>query len=69
MDNSNQLLRISNISKNTIIILYDINGKQLLTQTSNSNINIDMSHFAKGIYTVKVIDTNRTYTQKVIKEL
>ena len=68
MDNTFQMLMISNLSMNSIITIYDITGKQLLSHKSNQYLNVDMSKYAKGIYTVNIKDANGNITKKIIKE-
>ena len=68
MDNSFQMLMISNLSLNSTITIYDITGKHLLSHTSNQYLKVDMSKYAKGIYTVNIMDANGSITKKIIKE-
>ncbi len=51
------------------VMVYDMNGR-LLTSVSDSaeQAGIDISAYAKGIYFVKVISGEQTYTAKVVKE-
>jgi len=51
------------------IAIYSIEGKQLYRQnTVSENVEIDMSGFRPGIYFVKAIGQNETWTQKVLKK-
>jgi hypothetical protein len=51
------------------IVVYSVEGKQLNSQnTTSENIEIDMSGFRPGIYIVKAIAQNETWTQKIMKQ-
>jgi hypothetical protein len=51
------------------IVVYSIEEKQLYSQnTTSGNVEIDMSGFRPGIYFVKAIGQNETWTQKVLKK-
>jgi len=50
------------------LMLYDYQGKVVLTQTTPSNI-IDMSRFPQGLYFLHIIsDTGTVHVQKLIKQ-
>lgn len=50
------------------IIIYDINGKELLNQSLNGKLNqINMCNFPKGIYFVKLINDTIVETHKIVK--
>ena len=53
------------------IVIYDMSGKKMLERTiSNSGstrYDFDLSAFASGLYTVRVIYSDKTVTQKVLK--
>jgi polyhydroxybutyrate depolymerase len=61
-------IRISSeISENSTIKIFDISGKEILSQIANSyQTEINISGFAEGIYIVKVINNNVTYENKII---
>jgi GH35 family endo-1,4-beta-xylanase len=51
------------------IVVYSVEGKQLYSQnTVSENVEIDMSGFRPGIYIVKAIGQNETWTQKILKK-
>ncbi|MBL7773889.1 MAG: T9SS type A sorting domain-containing protein [Chitinophagaceae bacterium] len=52
------------------IVLQDIQGKKLMEISCEKNVHtkeIDLSGFANGMYLIKVIGTNRSYTQRITK--
>jgi hypothetical protein len=50
------------------IAVYSIEGKQLYKlRTTSRNVEIDMSGFGAGIFFVRAIGQNETWTQKVLK--
>lgn len=53
-------LRINDLSEPISISVIDISGKEIWSknQTSESNVQIDISNFARGIYFVKIYDEN-----------
>jgi hypothetical protein len=58
-----------NSLKSTIISVYDTQGKLLLQQTiTKQQTELNISDFAKGIYILKVSDTNNTTISKFVKE-
>jgi hypothetical protein len=51
------------------IVVYSVEGKQVYSQnTASGNVEIDMSGFGPGIYFVKAIGQNETWTQKIMKQ-
>ncbi|GGE44190.1 hypothetical protein GCM10010832_25270 [Psychroflexus planctonicus] len=50
------------------IVIYNLNGKQVLNSTYNENQPIDVSNLAKGMYLVKVQTENGSLTKKLIKD-
>ncbi len=55
--------------QNATVSIYDIQGKQLLTQNiSQTQTQIDISSFAKGIYIVKLQTEKETLQSKFVKE-
>ena len=61
-------------SQDVNINIYDIYGKQMLTETKtvNSNsfnqYNYNLKHLSNGIYIINIITTNKTYKHKIIKQ-
>jgi hypothetical protein len=50
------------------IAVYSIEGKQLYKlNTTSKNVEIDMSGFKSGVYVLKAVSQNETWTQKVLK--
>jgi photosystem II stability/assembly factor-like uncharacterized protein len=60
-------LTILGLNPNSIVTIYNLNGKMLITREMSSN-QIDISNLPKGIYTLRVTDKNGIVTQKVIKQ-
>lgn len=53
---------------NFIIQIYDTRGKKVLEkEMSNSNMQIDISHFEKGIYIIKINKNANSIIKKIIK--
>lgn len=60
-------VQIKSNSKIDTITVFDSLGKIILIQTQNNN-EINVEHFSKGIYFVKVSSDNKTFYNKLIKE-
>ncbi len=61
-------LNIKNVhSSNAIIIIIDLQGKQILNKKISSD-QIDISNLPKGYYTVKLIDSGNVLVNKFVKE-
>ena len=53
----------------SLLSVYNINGQKLLNQQIGSGkTQIDMSGFAKGVYTVKLLNNNKVEIRKIVKE-
>ena len=51
------------------IKLYDMLGQQVVTQTANGKIEININHLPKGVYTVRIFSENRVIgNSKIIKK-
>lgn len=64
-----QTLKINTRSVNTSIFMYDIKGQLVLVQDLNKDSDIAVGHFARGVYTLKLVDNASgavTGIQKVI---
>jgi len=49
--------------------IYSLEGKQLYRlKTTSRNVEIDMSSFKSGVYVIKAIGQNETWTQKIMKQ-
>jgi uncharacterized protein (TIGR02145 family) len=65
---ANQKLYLKNIlSLNAYVTIYDLQGKQVMNRKITSNY-IDISTLSKGIYLVKIIDSEKILLDKLIKE-
>jgi hypothetical protein len=61
-------LNITNIDSNSEIEIYDLNGKLLIGKIAASDREtIDLSSLSRGIYIVKIRDTNSVSTSKIMK--
>ena len=62
-------LTINNISKNSTISIYDLNGRLIINKISKSEIEkIDVSNLTNGIYLIKVSDKKAIITSKFVKQ-
>jgi hypothetical protein len=53
----------------TIITLYDLSGRQMLTQKATyTHIELDLSAFAKGIYIVEIQSNKETFREKIVRQ-
>ena len=51
------------------IKIYDINGREMLTQTANGKTEIDISHLPKGVYIVNVFSDDKVVgSSKIVKQ-
>ena len=51
------------------ISLFNINGQELLRQQAGTGVvKLDMSGFAKGVYTIKRVNNNKVEVRKIVKE-
>lgn len=60
-------LFINGIMQNSIISIYDLNGKMVLS-TKKIDHSIDISRLANGIYTLRIADKNFHYSKKFVKQ-
>jgi len=65
---SNQLHIDSDQAKIEQIIIYNLNGKQVLKVDFHEDQTIDLSNLAKGMYLVKVQTETESLTKKLIKK-
>lgn len=63
-------LNITNVTANGKLEIFDMAGKQLLTKTLSSEMTIDLSTYAEGVYLLKFIDSAgiEKYSQRIIKQ-
>ena len=60
-------LFITNISQNSSVSIYDLQGNMLINKQFTEN-NIDIGFLQKGIYIVKITDKHKIILRKVVKE-
>ena len=55
--------------QNTTVSIYNLQGQLLLHQTVNQEKSeINISHFARGIYVIKLSNADNTFVSKFVKE-
>lgn len=67
--NDKAILTIEGLKKEADIIIYDINGrklKQYKINSSQKDLEIDVSDFSKGIYNIKILNEDSTISKKLI---
>jgi L-ascorbate metabolism protein UlaG (beta-lactamase superfamily) len=62
-----QLCFNSNISTNSKIQIFDLQGRLLIAETSSS-YPIDISNLSKGTYILQIIDSGKVTKQKIVKD-
>jgi Secretion system C-terminal sorting domain len=68
-DKINIILSNDDRFESTTITVYDLIGRQVLTQKTTANaVELDMSSLAKGTYLVKIDVDNSIYTEKIIRQ-
>jgi hypothetical protein len=68
-DKVNILLSNNDRFESTTVTVYDLIGRQVLTQKTTANaVELDMSNLAKGTYLVKIDANNSVYTEKIIRQ-
>jgi len=66
---ANDFLNIETIGISiSSVEMYNLLGKNVLTQNNSINNKIDISHLSSGIYLLKVNAEGRTFTTKIIKD-
>jgi hypothetical protein len=58
----------SNDTEISEVALYDILGKQLLSQNELANNRLDISNLTKGVYFMKISANGNSITKKIIKK-
>ena len=61
------ILTINGVNENAEISVFDLYGKKVLSQKTNSNT-IDVSDLSEGIYIVNITSENETVNYKIIKK-
>ncbi len=67
--NDKTRLEIKGLKSNADVIVYDIYGRAIKTYKLNANQNeleIDVKEFAKGVYNIKVTNSDCNITKKLI---
>ena len=61
-------IELENLINNSLLVeVYDIMGKKVVNKTVLENkMVINIANFPKGIYLVRVINNNKTFTQKIV---
>jgi Secretion system C-terminal sorting domain len=68
-DKVNILLPNNDRLETSTITVFDLIGRQVLTQKTTANaLELDMSNLAKGTYLVKIDANNSVYTEKIIRQ-
>jgi hypothetical protein len=63
------VLSISLPNSPVTITIFDINGRNLFNQEVNqTDLNISMAGYKKGIYLVKIISQNQSFVKRIIKD-
>jgi uncharacterized protein (TIGR02145 family) len=57
----------NNILKDAYVVIFDLQGKQVISRKIDSNP-IDISSLSKGLYVLKIIDSGNINMNKLIKE-
>jgi hypothetical protein len=63
---SNGIVNIEVKNQNSILRLFDLNGKVLLEKTLNASSKIDLQHFEKGVYIIQIQSDNKIQSKKLI---
>ena len=54
---------------NSTLSIFNVNGQELLTQkVVSSKTQLDMSGFAKGVYTIRLLNNDKVEVRKIVKE-
>ncbi|TGV01563.1 T9SS type A sorting domain-containing protein [Flavivirga rizhaonensis] len=64
------VLTLTNIPVNFEIKLYSILGTEFTVKKidNDNGVNLEMSELSSGVYILKILDENRTFTRKIIKK-
>jgi hypothetical protein len=60
-------IRIQNISENTLVSIFNIQGKEIFSKIVRNNETLNISSFSPGIYLVRVSNSQNNWTGKLIK--
>ena len=56
-------------SFNSTLSVFNINGQELLTkQVLSPKTQLDLSGFAKGVYTIRLLNNDKVEVRKIVKE-
>ena len=64
---NNSVTILSGSNQSLPLVIFAANGQQMMYTTIRSSAQIDISHFAKGIYYVSVYDPSGVRSQKIVK--
>lgn len=65
----NEILNISHTKEISNVLIFDLSGKQVYTQSiNNKHAQINVAHLAKGIYIVKAESAGEVKTFKIVKK-
>lgn len=62
----NQLNIINNKEMNTLLEIYNANGKLVYYNIINDDVHLNLNHFSEGMYLVKLQGNNNTYVKKIV---
>lgn len=65
------ILRVEGLNENALVRIYDITGRLIKTLELNANdkeLEIDVENFAKGVYSIIIINSSINISTKFIKE-
>ncbi|MBP8033502.1 MAG: T9SS type A sorting domain-containing protein [Bacteroidia bacterium] len=64
---SNGLVVVKTPALNAQVTVFDINGKNVFTQTTASfETSLDLSHLANGVYQLNIVSDNKSFNHKVM---
>lgn len=67
----NVFVAIPNSDENTVAEIYNMMGQMIITQTvgANQTIELPLGNYAKGMYTLRLLNNGKQqFTSRVIKE-
>jgi PKD repeat protein len=69
LDNSSKILYMNNFVHESVISIFDISGKLILSQSITENAEkINIKQFAKGMYIIRISNDIETIVSKFVKE-
>jgi hypothetical protein len=67
--NDKAKLDIQGLNEDANVIVYNINGRTLQTlkiKKGQKELEIDLTNYAKGVYTINIVNENISYSEKII---